>query len=147
MELQNNDEQLTLAIADLKSQDTPNYNATAKKYGVARTTLRRRFKGETVSIQQHHAEKLQCLNNIQEEILIEQINKLTRLGCPPTPQITKNLAEAIIGRPVGKNWHAGFIRRHKNRLYSLYLHNIDSDRQKAEYKPMFKHYFELVSAF
>lgn len=146
MESHNNDEQLALAIADLKSQDTPNYNGTAKKYGIARSTLRRRFKGETVSIQQHHAEKLQCLNTIQEQTLIDQISKLTHLGCPPTPQITRNLAEAIIGHSVGKNWHAGFIRRHKNRLHSFYLHNIDSDRQKAEYKPMFKHYFALVSA-
>ena len=146
MELRNNDVQLALAITDLESQDTPNYNATAKKYGIARSTLRRRFKGETVSVQQHHAERLQCLYTIQEETLISQINQLPRLGCPPTPQITRNLAQAIIGRTVGKNWHLVFIKCHKNRLKSLYLHNIDNDRQKAEYRPMFEHYFALVSA-
>ena len=35
------------AIADLKSQDRPNIAATARKYQLDRTTLSRRFRGET----------------------------------------------------------------------------------------------------
>ena len=146
MELRNNDVQLALAIADVESQNAPSYNATAKKYGVSRTTLARRHKGQQISIQQHHAEKLQALTNVQEEALVGQINKLTDRGCPPTPKITTNLAETILGRTLGKNWHRAFITRHKKRLKSLYLHNIDHERQKAEYKPSFEHYFALVSA-
>ena len=64
-----------------------------------------------------------------------------------TPQITTNLAEMIVGRTLSKNWHRAFIIRHKKRLKSLYLRNIDHERQKAEYKPSFEHYFALVSAF
>ena len=37
-----------------------------------------------------------------------------------------------------------FIRRHRNRLNSLYIRNIDHLRQKAEYKPIFQMYFDLV---
>ena len=44
------DARLELAIADLAKQDKPNYMAMAKKYEVARTTLRKRFLGERVFI-------------------------------------------------------------------------------------------------
>ena len=40
---------LELAIADLAKQDNSNYMATAKKHGVARTTLRKRFLGQRLS--------------------------------------------------------------------------------------------------
>ena len=41
--------QLELALADLAKQDTPNYTATSKKYGVPHKTLSDRFTGKTVS--------------------------------------------------------------------------------------------------
>ena len=41
---------IELAMADLANQTKPNYMGTAKKYGVARITLRDRFLGQTVSI-------------------------------------------------------------------------------------------------
>ena len=44
------------------------------------------------------------LTNIQEDILIDQINRLTDQGMPPTSQIVKNFAKEIIGHAVGKNW-------------------------------------------
>ena len=40
------------AIADLETQDRPNIAATAKKYRVDRTTLSRRFRGKTGTIQE-----------------------------------------------------------------------------------------------
>ena len=42
---------IVLAIADLKCQMKPNISSTAKKYGLVESTLRRRFKGETLSMQ------------------------------------------------------------------------------------------------
>ena len=44
-----NEVAISAAIADLKTQAKPNYDATAKKYGIDRNTLRRRFEGKTVS--------------------------------------------------------------------------------------------------
>jgi len=84
------------------------------------------------------------LTNAQEEALIEQINKYTDRHIPPTSQMVKNFAEEMIGREVGKNWTAGFIRQHDSRLKSLYLHNIDHMRTKAEFCPLFQHFYDLA---
>ena len=54
--------QLELALADLAKQDTPNYTATSKKYGVPRKTLSDRFTGKTVSRQEAASEHHQCLD-------------------------------------------------------------------------------------
>jgi hypothetical protein len=72
---------------------------------------------------------------------------LTKRHLPPTSIIVQNLAEEIIGRAVRKKWTSQFICRHKDKLESLYLHNIDNMRTKAEYGPVFKQYFDLVSVF
>jgi len=133
------------AIADLESQEHANFGKTAKKWGVNRTTLRRRFNGEQRSHQQFRSQAKQCLSDAQEEALIGQINRLSERGIPPTSRIARNLAEEIVGRSVGKNWHADFIRRHKERLKSLYMRNIDSKRKKAEYEPSFRLFYELES--
>ena len=139
--------QLQLAVADLAKQDTPNYTATSKKYEVPRKTLRNRFLGKTVSRQEATSECHQCLTAAQEEALIQLINHLTNRGLPSTNCMVKNLAEEIIGRPVGKNWSNQFVQRHKERLISRYLGNIDKKRQDAEYAPMFKQFFDLVIGF
>ena len=47
MALHHNDAQLALAIEDTGSQEHPNYSDTAKKYRVARTTLRDQCTGKT----------------------------------------------------------------------------------------------------
>jgi len=41
------------AISDLASQDAPNIAATAKKYGINRSTLSRRWRGKTGSLKDH----------------------------------------------------------------------------------------------
>ena len=132
------DAPIDLALADLASQPKPNYSATAKKWQVERTTLAKRYKAQTVSKAIANSECRQRLTIQQEEVLIGQINKLTDRSIPPTSQIVRNLAEEIAGSSVGKNWTGTFIRRHKERLKSLYLRNIDNLRTKAEYAPLFQ---------
>jgi hypothetical protein len=63
-----------------------------------------------------------------EELLIDRINNLSMRQMPPTSHIVKNMAEEIYGRAVGKNWTGQFINRHKSRLHSMYLRNIDNLR-------------------
>ena len=92
---------------------------------------------------EHH----QCLDTAQEEALIGLINRLTNRGLSPTNYMVKNLAEEIIGCPVGKNWSSQFVKRHKERLISRYLRNIDQKRQDAEYAPMFKQFYDFVIGF
>ena len=41
-----NDETLSAAITDLRNQKTFNYNATAKKYNINKTTLHQQFKSK-----------------------------------------------------------------------------------------------------
>ena len=136
--------QMELALADLAKQDTSNIMATSKLYGVPPKTLSNRFNCKTVSQQEATSEHHQCLSSAQEEALITLINRLTNRGLPPTNSIVKNLAEEMIGRRVGKNWSAQFVKRHEGCLTSRFLRNIDKKRQNAEYAPIFKHFFDLV---
>ena len=91
------------AITDLESQIHVNYAATAKKWGVERTTLAKRHKGQTGIIEDANSYSRQRLTKTQEETLIKYINKLSDRGLPLTPQIVKNLAEEIIHDELGTN--------------------------------------------
>jgi hypothetical protein len=137
-------QRMEAAFAALDLQETRNYSKVAKEYELERTTLAKRYKGQTVSKKVFLLESRQCLTIAQEEALIEQINKLTDRHIPPTSQMVKNFAEEMIGREVGKNWTQGFIRRHDSRLKSIYLRNIDHCRTKVEYVPIFQHFYDLV---
>jgi hypothetical protein len=138
------EEKLSEALADLDTQDVPNYSKAARDYGLDRTTIMRRHKGKTRSRAQFLSESSQNLTNEQEEVLIKYINRMTDRGMPPIAQIVKNLAEELIGKEVGKNWTSDFVKRYKTRLKSLYLSNIDNLRIKAEFGPYFQHFYDLV---
>lgn len=94
---------IKLAIADLAKQSKPNSMATARKHGVNRSTLQKRFLGQTLSMQAAASKYRQRLTFVQEETLIKHINSLTDRGLPPTSRIVRNLAEEIISGPVRKN--------------------------------------------
>ena len=132
------------ALADMNAELKPNVSAIAKKWKVDRTTLPRRFEGQTTSRATFFSERRQCLTSEQEERLVDQINRLTNRGIPPTSQMVKNFAEEIIGREVGKNWTGQFVKRHEKELKSLYLRNIDNLRVKGEYPPTYKLFFDTV---
>ena len=132
------------ALAELESSSKPNYTEVAAKYKLRRYALSRRHQGKTTSRADYFSNHRQCLTNVQEEILIDQINRLTNWGMPPTSQMVKNFAEEIIGRSVGKNWAADFCKRHQTVLKSLYLRNINNQRVKGEYAPAYKLFFTLV---
>ena len=136
---------IDLALADLNAQLLPNIRATARKYQLVESTLRRRWNGQTTSHQDCSSKYKQRLTSGQEDALIEQINRLTDRGLPPTNRIVRNLAEEILQGPIGKNWTGDFIKRHKDRLKSLYLCNMDKERIQSEYAPMFKQFYDLVS--
>ena len=114
------------AIADLESQDVPQYRPTAIKYSLNHTTLWQWYLGIQLSRAAADSEFRQRLTNVQEEVLIKHINDFTNRGLPPTTQIVKNLAEEIIQGKVGKNWVCEFVRRRQDQIKSLYLHNIDN---------------------
>ncbi|PMD26311.1 hypothetical protein NA56DRAFT_733159 [Hyaloscypha hepaticicola] len=139
-----NEEDMEKAINELNTQLLPNYRQVSEKYSLTRITLIRRFLGLCTSRQKTTSLHHKLLTDTQEEALINQINKLTIRGIPPTTHIVKNLTEEIIGRYIYKNWTAHFVKRYSDRLKSLYLHNIDNLHIKSEYRPYIKHFFDLL---
>ena len=78
---------IDLALADLNAQLSPNIRATARKFNLVESTLRRRWKGQSMSRKDACSEYKQRLTNVQEEALIGQINRLTDRGILPTSKI------------------------------------------------------------
>ena len=137
--------QLDLALADLAQQDKPSFLGTSKRYDVSVTTLRDRFLGKQSSRQAatsiHHKNRADA----EEEALISLINRLTNRGLPPTQTIVKNPAGEMIQRSVSKNWAGQFVARQRHRLTSGFLRNIDKERVKSEYAPIFQQLYDRVS--
>ena len=140
-----NNEALSNAIADLRSQSTPNFAVTARKWNVDRNTLRRRFQGLQCSNNVAHFEAQGVLSTTMEDVLVERINTLSARGMPPTPQIVRNLVSELSGGPVGKNWVSRFVKRRDSELCSVWLDSIDYSRRIADNSKHFEHYFQLVS--
>ena len=132
------------AIKDLRSQKRTNFAATAKRWDVERTTLARRYRGETGTKEDAASYTFRQLTDIQENALITYVNKLNDRGFPPTPQILKNIAESITHTSLGRNWTARFCKRHHTRLASVYLRTIDHKRKIADNSKYFQHFFDLV---
>jgi hypothetical protein len=129
------------AVSAIKRGEFRDYSKAADYYSYDRTSVSKRIRGLTKTRQDANSFFRQCLTNTQEEILINRINYLINRSLPPTSQIVKNLAEEIRGEPVGKNWVRDFIRQNRDRLYSLYLRNINNLRVSSEYTPMFTLFF------
>jgi hypothetical protein len=98
-----NEQDMEKALDALDRQLIPNYAEIGKKFGIERTTLMRRHKGISTSKQEATSIYYKLLTDMQEEALINQINKLITRGLPPTTYIIKNLVEKIIGYDINKN--------------------------------------------
>jgi transposase-like protein len=138
------EDSINSAIAELHMQNQPNYSAIAKKFGVNRTTLRRRFLGTKLSAREASSQTHQKLTIIQEQTLINWINKLTERTMPPTTQIVCNVAEQLSGSPVGKNWTSQFVARYKAQLHTGYLRSIDRKRVAAENIELIEKFYNQV---
>ena len=132
------------AIADLDTQESRNYAATARKYNVDVRTLQRRFIGETTESGLAHLESQGNLSITHEKMLVERINTLSARGMPPTPQFVKNLVAEMTEKEVGDHWVSRFVKRQEGKLLSIYLENIDYARRVADNGRHFKHYFDQV---
>jgi hypothetical protein len=135
------------AITELESQERINYAAAATKWNIFRSTLSKRHRGKTGTIQEANSYARQRLTNTQEKTLIEYINKLSDRGLPPTPQIVKNLAEEIAGVTLGKNWVSRFCDKYQSKITSIYLRTIDHKRKLADNSSHFEHFYEQVCIF
>ena len=91
------------AMAVLDSQSTLNYAVVARAFKIHPTTLTRRYTDKTVSREEANSTFRQCLNDIQEDTLLDYIDSLTNKYISSTSQIIKNLVKEIIKRLVKKN--------------------------------------------
>ena len=132
-------------IADLNSQEMSNIRETAKKHKLVESTLKRKWKDQTKFSQIVVYQSKHRLTQMKEEILITQINRLIDRDISSTNQIVRNLTKEMIQESVDKNWAKNFINRNKNRLKSIYLKNMNSDRIKSEYAFMFKQFYDLIN--
>ena len=98
-----NNEAMEAAIHDLKSQDHPNYAATARKFNININTLARRFKSKSISLAEDHSRNQKLLTNAQEFIFIEHIKELADLSILPNPQIIKNLVVEAVKHLVNEH--------------------------------------------
>ena len=96
-------DRIEAAIADLKSQSRLNIAKTGRKWGIARETLSKRYRGETGTKEEATSNSRKALTDMQEDALIRYINMLSARGLPPTPQIIKNLAEEIVNTKLDLN--------------------------------------------
>lgn len=140
-------DRLTAAFEYLDLQEQPNYAQAARKFEIDRTTLYRRYTGQTASRQEANSKHRQLLNDVEEDTLLRYIDELTNRRMPPTRQILRNLAEEILGGPVGDHWPDRFVRRHKDRICSVYLKPIDYSRASAESAEVFARYYAIVLLF
>ena len=102
------------ALAAIKALETGEeicYTKIAQKYGVDRSTLSRRHRGQTTSRTASAAER-QNLHPQQEQELLSYIKRLTRQGLPPTQPMIQRFASSIAGKELGVHWVDRYIKRH-----------------------------------
>ena len=87
---------INLTLVDLNAQLSPNIRATAKKFNLVESTLRRRWNSQIMSRKDAFSEYKQRLTNVQEKALISQINHLTNRSIPPISRMIRNLVEELI---------------------------------------------------
>jgi transposase-like protein len=71
------DARIALALAEIGSENKPNYAEYARKYGLDQSTLSRRHRGKTNSRKEATSEYRQSLITLQEETLIRHLNGLS----------------------------------------------------------------------
>ena len=72
-----NEADMQAALAECNLHLLPNYSTIALSYNVERSTLSKRYYGQTTSRAATNSLHRHCLTNAQEDVLTAQINKLT----------------------------------------------------------------------
>lgn len=69
---------------------------------------------------------------------------LQRLRTLPTLTMIKNFAQDIANIEVGRNWAYDFVKRPDTDLGCTWFDGFDIARRRADKRPRYKVYFELV---
>ncbi|KAF1961809.1 hypothetical protein CC80DRAFT_354622, partial [Byssothecium circinans] len=82
-------EEALTALKSLELGEKVNISQTAKKYGVERSTLSRRWRGVQGSRAAQY-ENQRLLNDRQEQELVRYVDRLCERGLPPTRSMLRN---------------------------------------------------------
>jgi hypothetical protein len=127
-------EAIDKAIADLEAHGPVvkgQLKETAEKYGVNRSTLGRRWKGETSSKKEGY-EQQRKLTPQQELELVKYIEEQGVKGLAPTRKMVQNFASMVAKTPVSMRWVTKFINRHQSDLTSKWTTGMDRNRHLAD---------------
>src|SRR5882672_6788659 len=61
------------------------------------------------------------LNYEQQRVLINEINRLSAIGTPPTVDMVRIFASNIAGKQPGIHWASRFCKQHHQEIASIYL--------------------------
>jgi hypothetical protein len=125
------------------SRDEIPWSKIAEKHGVVRSTLTRKWRGETRS---REAESIarQKLTPQQEEELVQYIEELTARHIPPTREMIQNFASSVAQEPVSESWVTRFINKYNIHLISQYSTGMDANRHNADSYVKYELYFNLL---
>jgi hypothetical protein len=136
------------AIAAMESHDPGErfvIQEYANKFGVNRSTLSRRWRGQTTSVDVKNSNQ-QKLSLHQESKLIEYIGDLTKRGLAPTRTMIQTFASEVAEQKVSDAWVTRFLNRNHDHLISKWTTGIDRLRHKADSWYKYMKYFELLHA-
>lgn len=133
------------AIADYYSGVYTSVRATAKAYGLPRSTLADRIAGSTTRATAHQFQ--QRLTPEQEEFLVEWILEEEARGYAPSHPRVREMASRILQMngdttPVGKRWIQHFIQRNP-RVASIIGRPLEAARSTAATQEQIRAFLEL----
>jgi hypothetical protein len=105
---------LEAALLEVANSKTPIYAAIARKHGVHPSTLSRRARGVTVSRDVSIQIASRLLTDAQEDVILQDMERLSKKGIYLAPRIIHNTVAAIVQHPIGKNWVSNFLDRRKD---------------------------------
>lgn len=128
-------------LESLPSDKDFTYTEVARKFGVSRTTLSRRFR-RVQSSREAIAEQQGHLNYHEEAELVRYIKELSERALPPTRTMIKNFAAEISKNTISTSWVTRFLQRHDSDLISKWTTGMDRNRHEADSEHKYRLYFE-----
>ena len=123
-------------------EDIP-WTKIATKHGVVWSTLSRKWRGETRSVQEAHLTQRNLLPQEETE-LVKHIEKLTAAHLPPTREMVQNFALDIAGFKVSMSWVDRFVERNDDQLTTQCSTSMDRQRHAADSSEKYDRYFTIL---
>ena len=125
-------------------EDDIPWQKTADKHGVVRSTLTRKYRGQTASREEAGLAR-RTLPPQAEDKLVDYIDKLTEAHLPPTREMVQNFASDIAGKRVSMSWVDRMIHRRSDELTPQWSTSMDRQRHAADSHDKYQKYFDLLS--